>query len=390
MLELGTIDSVIASIGPESVGHFLVKRGYKRAGAKPGLAEVFVEDKSGNLLVVPTNASARDYARRLRDVLEMFANDKTPLDDVVGLVVLPDSDIFRYRIETPETVWGQLRLSYTYEAMHALYDVMRFSAAGVTSKKLEYRGGISESAKLFAEQCRFGQTEYGSFILKVFCPTNPIGIADADTLSEPFGRQTTRAVLENFSFLASEKSEDPSEPLPPTMNRQVASAVSRLQPRTTLGVKTEIGLHFAPIQEPSLLEAPAFQKESSQSFDLGPFVYSRAQSVRDRLTKAEEFGRELLRGHIVELHKDRPLPETEQSHEIKLDVKVGLSRRIVRLRLLPPQYHKAVKWHDANKEIDLDAVIDKRGHIWTVYELFELRPASARPDEPGLFGSPKA
>ncbi len=385
MLELGSIDSIIAAIDPGSVSRYLLKRGYSRVGARAGVAEVF-ENANGTLLAIPTNKSAADYSRRLRDLLEVFADGRTPLDDVVGTIVLPDADIFRYRIETPESAWGQLQLSYTHEAMHALFDMLRFSAAGVSSRRIEYRGGISESAKLFADQCRFGQTEYGSFVLKVFCPTNPVGVSDADTLAEPFGRQCTRAVLENFGFLASDKADDPSEPLPPTLNRQVATAVHRLQPRVSLGMRTEVALRFAPLSQPEGSIVPVPTEDTPQSLDLGPFIYSRAQSVRDRLKKAEEFQRELLRGFIVELHKDRPLPEAEQSHEIKLDVKVGLSRRLVRLRLLPALYHKAVKWHDANREVDLDAVIDKRAHTWTVARLHDLRLADPLADEPGLFG----
>lgn len=385
MLEFGSIDSIIAAIDPDSVGRFLNKRGYTRTGSKAGVAEVF-ENAAGTLLALPTNRSASDYSRRLRDLLDIFADERMPLDDVVGTIVLPDSDIFRYRIETPEAAWGQLRLSYTYEAMHALYDVLRYSAAGVSSRRIEYRGGISEAARLFADQCRFGQTEYGSFVMKVFCPTNPIGASEPDMIAEPFGRQTTRAVLENFGFLASERAEDLSEPLPPTMNRQVASAVHRLQPRASLGLRTEIGFRFSPLPTPATAFDMLPDEGSVQALDLGPFVFGRAQGIRDRLKKAEEFERELLRGFIVQLHKDRPLPETEQSHEIKLDVKVGLNRRLVRLRLLPPQYHRAVKWHDSNTEVDLDAVIDKRGHVWTVARLFDIKPAKGSQTDAGLFG----
>jgi hypothetical protein len=386
MLELGTIDSIIAAIDPGSVKRFLIKRGYSLSGSKPGVAEVY-EDTTGVLLALPTNRNASDYARRLRDLLEFFSDIQFPLDDIVGTIVLPNPDIFRYRIETPESVWGQLRLSYTYEAMHALYDVLRFSAAGVSSRRIEYRGGISEAAKAFADQCRFGQTEYGSFVLKIFCPTNPVGVSDPEMLAEPFGRQTTRAVLENFEFLASERSEDPSEPLPPTMNRQVATAVHRLQPHASLGALAEVGLRFAPLSGPPTANGNPEATQTVQTLELGPFVYSRAQSVRDRLKKAEEFERELLRGFIVELHKDRPVPEGEQSHEIKVDVKVGLSRRIVRLRLMPPQYRRAVEWHDENIEIDLDAVIDKRGHVWTVSQLYQIKPTAGSASSPGLFGS---
>jgi len=120
---------------------------------------------------------ALGYARRLHDIVELFASLNNTVDDVVGRMVLPDSDVLRYRVETPETTWGQMRLHYTHEAMHAIYDLLQYSAAGVSSKRTDYRR-VSEAAKSYAEQCRFGQTEYGSFVLKVFVPVEPFQAKD--------------------------------------------------------------------------------------------------------------------------------------------------------------------------------------------------------------------
>lgn len=381
-MNLSDIEAVLKRVDPASVARFLTKRGYRRTGGKEGVVEVFA-GTSGDVLLVPLRQDDRDYPRRLHELAALFTTSTTTLDDVVGSIVLPDSDIFRYRIETPETAWGHLRLNYTHEAMHALYDLLRYTAAGVSSQKTDYRN-VSESAKAFADQCRFGQTEYGSFVLKVFCPTNPNGARDE--VGEPFGRVTTRAVVENLVFLSSEKSEDPSEPLPPTLNRNVASAVERLRPRVSLGATTEVRMRYAPLMDETPGLVPVIQQpEETAALDLGPFISSRAQSVRDRLKKAEEFERELLRGHITDLHKDRPSDATEQSHEVTLEVKFGLSWRHLRVRLLPKQYRDAMRWQDQNLLIDVDAVVDKRSRVWSVSQLFGFRPADRGEGGPGLF-----
>ncbi|MGD9690400.1 MAG: hypothetical protein AB7Q91_14140 [Phycisphaerales bacterium] len=386
MMNLSDIEAVLRRVDPPSVARFLSKRGYKRTGGKAGVVDVFA-GTTGDVLLLPLKQDDRDYARRLHELAELFTTATTTLDDVVGSIVLPDSDIFRYRIETPETAWGHLRLNYTHEAMHALFDLLQYTAAGVSSQRTDYRN-VSESAKAFAEQCRFGQTEYGSFVLKVFCPTNPIGVRD--DLGEPFGRVTTRAVVENLVFLAGEKSEDPSEPLPPTLNRNVASAVERLRPRVTLGATTEVRMRYSPLTDetPGLVAPVVPSIEEVASLDLGPFIFSRAQRVRDRLKKAEEFERELLRGHITDLHKDRPTSEHEQSHEVTLEVKFGLSWRQLRVRLLPRQYRDAMHWQDQNLLIDVDALIDKRSRVWSVAQIFGFRPADRGEGGPGLFDAP--
>jgi hypothetical protein len=390
MDELGSLESVLAAVTPDQVRAFLIRRKFELVGERPGLLSVF-ENAQQTVVVLPTNQSDRGYSRQLRDILEIFVQDTSPLDDVLASVVLPDHDVFRYRLRTPEAAWGHVRLWYASEAMPALFNVLKFTAAGVHSGKLDYTK-VGDTPKAFVDQCKFGQTEYGSFILKVYCPTNPVGARDV-IASEPFGRTATRALLENFAYLASERAQDPEEPPPPTMNRQVASAVANLNPQISLGVASEVILRYSDTLdnvEPADDVVPSKSADAFQRLDLGPFIYSRAASVRDRLAKAEEYARELLRGFITDLHKDRPSREGEQSHEITVSVKWQYRTRQVRLRLLPADYRKAVRWHDDNAEIDLDAKVDKRGHVWTVAELFSFTPTRALRDQAQLFPDDEA
>lgn len=387
MLGLPNMDEVLRHIEPGAVATFLRSQGYVPDGISNKTISIFVCTR-GDMILLPLDQSARDYAIRLRDIIELFVDENTPPDDVVGKIVLPHSDIMRYRIDSPESAWGHLRLSYSHEAMGGLYNLLQFTAAGVSTQKLDYRR-VSDHAQLFARQCRFGQTEYGSFVIKVFCPVSPLRLMEET--DEPFGRQTTRAVLENLAFLSSEKSEDPEEPMPPTMNRQVATSVQRLEPQGRFGVQTQVAMRFTSRVEPDAIEHSKTAErpvDSIKSLNLGPFIFSRARSVGDRLKKAEEFRRELLTGHIETLHKDRPREESEQSHEVLLDVKYGTSRRKLRVRLLPRQYKNAMIWHDTNREVDVDAVIDTRGKVWSVYQLNSFGVVPRRGEEATLFGEP--
>ena len=383
-MNLSNIEAILRKVNPTLVTAFLIRNGFERKGGRTGKVDIF-ENQHSDVLLLPVDQDARDYSTRLRDLLELFTSPLRSIDDIVGKIVLPYSDIFRYRIETPESTWGHLRLSYTHEAMQALYDLLRFTAAGVSTQRPDYRR-ISESAKLFADQCRFGQTEYGSFVLKVFCPIDPIGTSSVD--SEPFGRSSVRAVVENLSFLSGNRSEDPEEPLPPTLNRQVASAVYRLKPRSELGTAAEVHVQYSQLDLPEHLGDQTeltTVAEHSATIKLGPFIYSRAQSIRDRLKRAEEFEREILRGFIIELHKDRPTYENDQSHDITLDVRFGTSWRKLRMRLLPGQYRTAVRLHDNNTQVDVDAIVDKRSTPWHVHQLLTLRPTDSSEAGPNLF-----
>lgn len=383
MLDLSNLDGVLRAIAPDDLGRFLAARGYSRRGAERGVA-VYASDRG--VFLVPQDRAAPRYSTVVRDILEYFVKPDFPVDDVVAQVVLPGHDVLRYRIRTPETAFGHLRLSYSGELLPALHDLFRFTAAGVHSRKLDYTH-ISRSAQAYADQCRFGQTEIGSFVVKVFCPTRPHGATDGADLGEPFGRATTRAVLENLEFLSSQEAADPSVPLPPALNRQVARAVQRLEPPTSLSTDVGVSVRFTPSEAGLLLPDPAkAQTGEVATAALSPLMYGQAKGVRDRLKKAEEFQAEVLRGYIITLHRDSPHPELEQRNEITLEARLpGGGKRNVRMRLFPKQYLQAMEWQAQNLLVDLDAVIDKRGSNWTVYELRRLRPVPKKGQSGVLF-----
>lgn len=373
------IAKILYSFEPSAIGRYLIRAGYSLHGEEKGLAQIYI-DESGNSIILPIKKSFRDYISRIKDVIDLLAIDDLTFDDVVGLIASPDSDIFKYRIETPESAWGQLRLWYSYHAMHALFDVFQFTAAGISSQLRNYTN-VSGPAKDYANACRFGQTEYGSFIIKVFCPTNPLNTME--DIGEPFGRASTRSVMENLEFVSSIQSEDPSVPLPPTLNSQVASAIERLKPDSDFA-STTAKIRYSPIPLKSTGLMIVHSSEETQSIHIDPFIYSRARSLKDRLTKAEEYGREIMQGYITDLHKDRPTT-IEPSRQISLEVKFGTSYRKVTMRLLPSDYKNAVNWHDQDELLVIDAVFDKRGRPWTVVELTSLKPVDKSHSSATLF-----
>ncbi len=379
MKSLSQLERVIGKIDPNTVGSFLITQGYERRNNQDNRFDIY-ESSSSQYLILPLDKSKPNYSRRILEILETFVDDECNIDDIIGRIVLPASDIIRYKVETPDTAWGHLRLSYGYDAIQALYDVFLFSAAGYATQRLDYRG-VPESAKLFAKQCRFGQTEYGSFVLKIFCPLNPSGVRSEN--KEPFGRGSTLSVVENIAFLASEDSENPEEPLPPTMNRQVANAVQRLKPYESLGTSAAMHINFSKSKSTEILISPL--TDDATTLDFGPFIYSRAKGISDRLKKAEEFQHEILKGYIVNLHKDRPKSNEHQSHEVTIDVKYGTNFRQLRARLLPSQYRNAIKWHETDTPVLVDAVIDTRSKVWSVFQLNKISASEIQGEAQTLF-----
>jgi hypothetical protein len=372
---LSKLLSIASHIRRESIENYLRDAGFVLEGEIKNHARIFKNDKN-ELIPVPINPEDRNYPRRILDIIESMSESEEDMDDAIGRIVIPRADIIRYRIEGPDTALGNMRLPEANKSIIGLYDLLKYTAAGVYSSLRDYRG-LPPAATNFANTCRFGQTDYGSFIVKIFCPTDPLGVERED-FDEPFGRTSVRAFLDNLSFLTSEEAEDPSNALPPAFNVQFAGSVEKLKPDLQT-LSAGVQLSFAKLRKqnsqlPLLPDTETDSEIAKVDLEFGHFIYSRAEAIKNRLVKAEETGREILQGFIVNLHKDRPTARGEQSRQITVDAKWGTSRRLINIRLLPADYRRAVIWHDTDTEIFIDAVIDKRRRTWSVAVLKSFKP----------------
>lgn len=344
----------------------LPRFGYRKVGEILDRGSIFEAD-NGDQIAVPTNPRFRDYAPALLGVLESIVSPATELDDLLTMLALPQCDIYRHRFEDPISNLGSFPLVKFSEIIPALLDFMGYTAAGVFSHRRSYTK-LPPPAEIFENGCRVGQTERGSYVVKLFCPTNPLGQQPILPEGEPFGRLVTRACLENLAFLG-----DPDEgiyeaELPVTLNKNVASAIAKLKPNSFLPNAAAM-LWF------SASEGASPQTGTAQIDDR---TFARAADVEKRLTNQTGLERLSLKGYIIDLHKDSPRHKASISRRVTLEVRYGESFRHATVNLLPIEYRQAVRWHDREQQVKIDALFDLRRRPMQSVELFHLESLDSR------------
>ncbi|MDD5327957.1 MAG: hypothetical protein PHY02_09120 [Phycisphaerae bacterium] len=374
MSRLDIPDNLLKATDPSAVRTFLLNSGFELSGINNDVAEAY-SIKDGGIVILPLKKETHEYTKLLLSLVEYIGHImKLSFDDVLGLIASPNSDIMRYKIHTEDSKLGHLRADEIRSATSGIYNILINSAKKIAN--IRKRPNIRESAHNYADGCKFGQTEYGSFVLKVFCPTSDLGLKTE--YAEPYCREVTRGVVENFRFLAYNDVSDPEVILPPTMSKDVARSITEMLPLNPLMFSAGIAVRYSPLKDPTSTLANQFTKTEDESIDFKSNLFEKAEILFQRYRKAEEFERETLIGFITDLHKDPPVKkdplEKEISHRITMELKFGTTHRKVTTILMAPDYRSAIKWHDEGIEIILDAIIDKRTKKWGVHEMFDLRP----------------
>ena len=223
-------------------------------------------------------------------------------------------------------------------------------------------------------------------MLKVFCPTSDLGIKTE--YAEPYCREVTRGVIENFRFLASNDVNDPEIALPPTMSKDIVRSIKEMQPSAPLMFSAGLTVRYSPLKDPSSILENKYSKTEDEKLDIKSNLFDNAEMLYQRYSKTDDLERELLTGFITDLHKDPPSEKEAKEpilHRITMDLKFGSARRKVNTILMASEYHKAVEWHDGGVEIVLDAKIDKSTKKWSVHEMVDLRPRDPQAEDNRLF-----
>lgn len=358
------IIAMLESLPAEAVLSLLPRFGYRRIDELPGRGFVFAS-ATGDQLAVPTNTKFRDYGSAILGLLESFVSPLTTLDDLTAMLVLPDCDIYRHKFNDDLAKWGSFPLPAFTEAVPALLDLLRFTAAGVYSQRPSYTK-LPEPAEHFGQGCRVGQTEQSSYVVKIFCPTNPENEANIDELDEPFGRMVTRACVENLSFLHEAGADAYESDLPIALNRNVAGAIARLRPMS----------FHQDAAATVWFSARYSSKPELTTIKIDQDTFTRAISIERRLTAETGIERSSFTGYIVDLHKDRP--QKTISHKVTLEVRDGGGWRKLSVTLLPSQYRNAIQWHDRGQRIRIDVFFDQRTKPWRATEIVEFVSLDAR------------
>ncbi len=372
-------ENILAVITPDQVKAFLRARGFaETASRREGWS---IMSRDGCSFVVPNDSELIGYADTISSIVESFTTTDITYDEVLYQVFEPNSELMTHRLADLESTSGTATLGTVMKVIKGYYEVIKENAKYVARGVLAAR--VVQRGKEYSRSCRLGQTDYGSFILKFILPSGT-PIVGPQGEQRTFGYEVTSLLEETFAFFAREDcvDVDVQQNKPPSLNRKVVEAISTISPTASLGAVSEVHFRHADtmfVETRQRVEAPVTRMDS--------LYFDRIERVRQQFVRAESFQRDVYKCYITDLHKDSPTERPPSAvrtgdewvpppkeHKITVELRTGTSRRKLRLVLLPAEYKEAVRWHDEEIPLRIDATIDKRTSNWNVSELHELTP----------------
>lgn len=151
-------------------------------------------------LQIPMDADDAGFVDAMLDVVRRLAEIEGRAGDaVLADLQWPDADILRVRVVSRESESGQLSLAADVELREGARRALLAAACSVINP-VRFHPRLSRSeADALLSACRAGQTEVGSYVVKLICPLRAVD--EPDDVEVPFTRQATTYLMRATSEL---------------------------------------------------------------------------------------------------------------------------------------------------------------------------------------------
>lgn len=160
-------------LNPLAVTRYLTETNWELYPIKRNDIKIF-QYKKENLfeqITIPLDKMLRDYKNAMYDAICKVASvEKKSVEQLMLYLLNPNTDILKIRLDKKEVEAGNIMFDDAIQLFDSAKKLLAAAALDVIHPKKTHFGRIDEPVQKFLSQCRFGQTEIGSYVVSVVCP----------------------------------------------------------------------------------------------------------------------------------------------------------------------------------------------------------------------------
>jgi hypothetical protein len=318
-------------------------------------------------LYIPANDEINDYDRIIEYALEgISAYENRSFDDVVSQM-LNLGDSLKIEVSNMETAKGSIPLPKGISMYEGVRDLFVYSACAELDPITKNFRRKFKSAINLAEKCLIGQTQYGSFVANIYCPTRrPRDRTLFVEPTSPFERRVLLRILRGLDDINDSIEADNPDPIVNNyrngLNSNMCNALI-----TIIEIGMSSNIIITPNLEP-IWPIPAEVKDKYIINNLSKYYLEKASEIlKGQPSEIER----LLKGYILRLQRS----EDEEEGTIELIVIDEDDPNInfrVKTKLEPDMYQMAIEAHRGKKNIRIRGMLKKLGSKWYLDSPSEL------------------
>jgi hypothetical protein len=362
--------AVFDRLNPSDVAGYLRAANWDEIEAKPGAYSTWAKPygKETAKILLPIDRGYLDFALRMADLVALLASveNRSQLA-VVDDIQTAGMDVFRIQLDVGDSANGTIsaeRGSAVYDNIPELFSAAACAAQG---PRIYYATRKAQAVQDFIKQLRLGQTEFGSYVVRVLSPVPPPLHDLFGAAGEPFERKAAETLLRGLAALRSASDAALAtgdgkafeSAVTSGVSANLCAAVARIageesQIKDQLIVRmTPAKTRPMPVEIPQIITFPG---------DRIPIIREAARILKDIAPQEEQ----RIKGYVIKLQTtdEKALP----AGPVTISTVIEGRQRKVTIVLPQEEHAKAIQAYRDGAEIACRGTLKKTGQHWSLQD----------------------
>jgi hypothetical protein len=161
----------VGKINFTTLNKYLQNKLWTKIQSKRTDIAIFYSDYFKEEIICPLDRGFADYSDLMLSAVNKIAIvEKRPIEQIINDLLLPPSDVIRFRVDNKRTENGLISFSEGFALLENAKKSLLTTAYDILQPQFYHKKLSNKNAQQFIDSCYLGQTERGSFIASVVCP----------------------------------------------------------------------------------------------------------------------------------------------------------------------------------------------------------------------------
>lgn len=366
-------------VEPLSFVKFLKDNGWTQFMTKKEYLKIF-QKKIGDeayQVNIPLDPYLADYNRAMYNAVETVAiAEKQDIEKVLLWLLNPDADILKVRIQHDNIKAGNIFFDDAIKVYENVKKLLTAAAQDVVEPKRYHRGRVADSILQFINNCKFGQTEVGSYIVPIICPFaeldefgeyRELSLFNEDRWNASLTRKVTNKIMNNISVIKFKLDNGEYSGLLERQNEEIISAnfYEALADMNLKNSQMEFIAQWSPAVKPD--------RTIVSRVELSSQYYEPIRKIIDELKPSAKRSMKII-GRIKSLSSSPDAQKRESGRISVVYLDNQDKKKTLSLTLNKEDYDKALKAHRLGSYVEIFGKFsnDRRNKTVFQYESFSI------------------
>lgn len=346
-------------LNPFAVCQYLELNDWRQIPFKREDVKIYQIYKNDNLVQVsvPLSKELSDYKQAMYDVIREIADyEEKSIEQVMLYLLNPNTDIIKIRFVNKEVENGNILFDDAIKLYDNAKKLIAATAADVINPQKIHYGRADKSVQTFLNQCRFGQTEIGSYVVSVVCPFAELPdnqeyqqlsiFSDEEKCENSLTRKVTARLIDNIATVK-EKIENGDFDALASEDNGISS--NFLEALSSFNLESEnSSVIFTPEWSPIAKKNRSPHKSVAITSDYYQPINATVQKIKEKTIRQTE-----IIGRISQLKAAPSVDNRDGGEVMVVYLNENNKAKSVKAILSKEDYEKAVDAHQHGKMIKI-------------------------------------